>query len=464
MTTHGPRSQRCGPQGHHPAEHRHLRPFVAITMIIVFRASRNNKTAADYYAAGRSFTGAAERHRHRRRLPLGGILPRHHRRHRDQRLRRLPLLHRLPRRLARRPAARRRTAAQHRQVHHGRRALVPAQAAPRAHRGGHLHARRLLLLPAGADGRSRQPRLAAARHQRQGRTGPGDHRRRRADDHLRADRRHEGHHLGADHQGRAADRGRRGDDRLGARDQRLQLLDAARRRGRDRRQPDDPQPGPAVRQVRDLQARLPLARPGAGARHRGPAARADALLHGADREGGPQVGRVGHLAHRHLLPVHARARLRRRGAGRAPTPSRRRRAASNSAAPLLAFDLGGPLLLGFISAVAFATILAVVAGLTITAAASFAHDIYASVIEEGQGRRRHRGQGRPSHRRRDRHPRHHRRHRRERPERGVPRGAGLRGRGIRQPADDPVLAVLEAGSPPRARCGACTAASRRRSS
>src|SRR5687768_6875041 len=31
--------------------------FVAITMIIVFRASRNNKTAADYYAAGRSFTG-----------------------------------------------------------------------------------------------------------------------------------------------------------------------------------------------------------------------------------------------------------------------------------------------------------------------------------------------------------------------------------------------------------------------
>ena len=56
----------------------------------------------------------------------------------------------------------------------------------------------------------------------------------------------------------------------------------------------------------------------------------------------------------------------------------------NSAAPLLAFDLGGPLLLGFISAVAFATILAVVAGLTITAAASFAHDIYASVISKGK--------------------------------------------------------------------------------
>lgn len=56
----------------------------------------------------------------------------------------------------------------------------------------------------------------------------------------------------------------------------------------------------------------------------------------------------------------------------------------NSAAPLLAFELGGPLLLGIISAVAFATILAVVAGLTITAAASFSHDVYASVIKKGK--------------------------------------------------------------------------------
>ena len=53
----------------------------------------------------------------------------------------------------------------------------------------------------------------------------------------------------------------------------------------------------------------------------------------------------------------------------------------NSAAPLLAFELGGVILLGVISAVAFATILAVVAGLTITASASFAHDIYASVLK-----------------------------------------------------------------------------------
>jgi cation/acetate symporter len=55
----------------------------------------------------------------------------------------------------------------------------------------------------------------------------------------------------------------------------------------------------------------------------------------------------------------------------------------NSAAPLLALKLGGPVLLGLIAAVAFATILAVVAGLTITASASFAHDVYANVIKKG---------------------------------------------------------------------------------
>ncbi len=57
---------------------------------------------------------------------------------------------------------------------------------------------------------------------------------------------------------------------------------------------------------------------------------------------------------------------------------------ANSAAPLLAYELGGTLLLGFISAVAFATILAVVAGLTITASASFAHDVYANVIKKNE--------------------------------------------------------------------------------
>ncbi|HEX3788403.1 MAG TPA: cation acetate symporter [Pseudonocardiaceae bacterium] len=56
----------------------------------------------------------------------------------------------------------------------------------------------------------------------------------------------------------------------------------------------------------------------------------------------------------------------------------------NSAAPLLAFKIGGPVLLGIVAAVAFATIVAVVAGLTLAASASFAHDVYANVMKHGQ--------------------------------------------------------------------------------
>ena len=57
---------------------------------------------------------------------------------------------------------------------------------------------------------------------------------------------------------------------------------------------------------------------------------------------------------------------------------------ANAAAPALAFQLGGTVLMAIIAGVAFATILAVVAGLTITASASFAHDIYNSVLKNGQ--------------------------------------------------------------------------------
>jgi cation/acetate symporter len=56
----------------------------------------------------------------------------------------------------------------------------------------------------------------------------------------------------------------------------------------------------------------------------------------------------------------------------------------NMAAPLLAELLGGQAFLGFISAVAFATILAVVAGLTLAGASAFSHDIYMSVIKRGK--------------------------------------------------------------------------------
>lgn len=69
--------------------------------------------------------------------------------------------------------------------------------------------------------------------------------------------------------------------------------------------------------------------------------------------------------------------------------------AGNTAAPQLAEYLGGgvgttggAVLLAVISAVAFATILAVVAGLTLASSSSFAHDIYANVIRRGKATER----------------------------------------------------------------------------
>jgi cation/acetate symporter len=56
----------------------------------------------------------------------------------------------------------------------------------------------------------------------------------------------------------------------------------------------------------------------------------------------------------------------------------------NMAAPQLAQAMGGDLFFAFISAVAFATILAVVAGLTISASTSFAHDFFTNVIHHGK--------------------------------------------------------------------------------
>ncbi|MGQ0765621.1 MAG: sodium:solute symporter family transporter [Gemmatimonadota bacterium] len=55
----------------------------------------------------------------------------------------------------------------------------------------------------------------------------------------------------------------------------------------------------------------------------------------------------------------------------------------NMAAPLLAEALGGTAFLGFIAAVAFATILAVVAGLTLSGAAALSHDLWVNVIKKG---------------------------------------------------------------------------------
>jgi cation/acetate symporter len=72
-------------------------------------------------------------------------------------------------------------------------------------------------------------------------------------------------------------------------------------------------------------------------------------------------------------------------------------AAGNTAAPQLAQELGhrylggdtgGAVLLAIIASVAFATILAVVAGLTLASSSSFAHDFYANVVKRGQASER----------------------------------------------------------------------------
>ncbi|TSB48010.1 solute symporter family protein [Alkalicoccobacillus porphyridii] len=58
--------------------------------------------------------------------------------------------------------------------------------------------------------------------------------------------------------------------------------------------------------------------------------------------------------------------------------------AGNMAAPLLAEALGGELFMSFVAAVAFATILAVVAGLVLSGASAFAHDIFNQIIRKGK--------------------------------------------------------------------------------
>jgi cation/acetate symporter len=56
----------------------------------------------------------------------------------------------------------------------------------------------------------------------------------------------------------------------------------------------------------------------------------------------------------------------------------------NMAAPLLAEGVGGTPFLGFVAAVAFATILAVVAGLTLSGAATLSHDLWVNVVRAGR--------------------------------------------------------------------------------
>ena len=153
-----------------------------------------------------------------------------------------------------------------------------------------------------------------------------------ADDRLRAGRRHARHHLGADHQGGAADRRRAVMTVWVLALVRLQLL--RRCSATPSRQPAAPVRRCSTRASSTNEPdRLHLAGSRAGARHRGPAAHPDALLHRADRQGGPPLGGLGDLADRPVLPVHAGARatarprwsVRRRSRAHRAARTRRRR-------------------------------------------------------------------------------------------------------------------------------------------
>ena len=139
----------------------------------------------------------------------------------------------------------------------------------------------------------------------------------------------------------------------------------------------------------------------------------------------------------------------------------------NTAAPQLAEalgeryfggDFGGAVLLAVIAAVAFATILAVVAGLTLASSSSLAHDLYANVIKRGEIDRAAGGRRRPERRVRHRRGRDRAGHLRPQPQRGVPGGAWRSPSRRRRTCRRSCSRCSGSGSTPGARPGASTAA------
>ena len=131
-------------------------------------------------------------------------------------------------------------------------------------------------------------------------------------------------------------------------------------------------------------------------------------------------------------------------------------AGGNMAAPLLAEAVGGEGFLGFIAAVAFATILAVVAGLTLAGAAALSHDLWVNVVRHGAA---------PEHEqlRVARGStvllgvaRHRARHRVQGAERRLHGGAGVRDCGERELSGAGAVGVLARGSRRAARRRACS--------
>ena len=203
--------------------------FVVFTLFITKWAASQDQVRGRLLHRRRRHHRLPERPGDCRRLHVGRILPGYFGGGDGQRLRRPDLLDRLPGRLAGHHLPDGRAAAQPGQVHLCRRGGLPLQADSGAHLRGLGHAGRRGLLPDRADGRCRPADQAAVRP---GVLDRGGH-RRRADDGLRAVRRHDRHHLGADHQGLPAARRRDLHGAVGAVALRLQPRGHVRRRGAD---------------------------------------------------------------------------------------------------------------------------------------------------------------------------------------------------------------------------------------
>ena len=212
-----------------------------------------------------------------------------------------------------------------------------------------------------------------------------------------------------------------------------------------------------------------LARPRARARHGRAAAHPDAVLHRPGRQGRARLGRLGDVHHRLLLPaddVHRLRRARRHGRGRRGGGRHRRQ--PRGAEPRAELGggegtFGGDLFLAVIAGVAFATILAVVAGLVLQrvrrggARHLVEHHPQGPGLREGGGRG---GEDRGGVDRRDGDP--HRRDRRGGPERVVHGRPRVRDRRERELPGAAARAHLAAVQHRPARCAAwCSASSRR---
>ena len=243
-----------------------------------------------------------------------------------------------------------------------------------------------------ADGRRRRAGRAAAEGLRHHLSHRG-HRRRHSDDRLRGLRRHAGDHVGADHQGHPADGWNHLAQHPGAGAFRFQLCQLL----------STPSPTSPITTRRGRWWPKTSSLP--GLRYKPPYGALDlislglALIFGT--AGLPHI-----LVRFYTVPDAKTARhsvvwamvligsfyimttFLGFGAATIVGPDFiKTHGGTNMSAPLLAQALAGNIFFAFISAIAFATILAVVAGLTISASTSFAHDFWTNVIHKGVERK-----------------------------------------------------------------------------